>query len=92
MEEAIKLREREKQENKRAREAVLAQIKQDQEDRKARFGTMDVKPKPLIISQPTQITSDQTRIQFKYVQKVSLAYQLNTRLIDNQFSLSFQTA
>lgn len=67
MEEAIKLREREKQENKKAREAVLAQIKQDQEDRKARFGNVEVKPKPLIISQPTQITSDQTRIQFKYV-------------------------
>lgn len=65
MEEAIRLREREKAENKRAREAVLAQIKQDQEDRKARFGNVEVKPKPLVISQPTQITSDQTRIQFK---------------------------
>ena len=71
MEEAIKQREREKQENKRAREAVLAQIKQDQEDRKARFGQIqDVKPKPLVISQPTQATSDETRIQLRYVCKL----------------------
>lgn len=67
MEEAIKLREREKEENKRAKEAVLALIKQDQEDRKARFGNVEVKPKPLIISQPTQATSDETRIQLRYV-------------------------
>ena len=66
MEDAIKQREREKAEEKVARDRVLAQIKQDQEDRKARFGQGEVKAvKPLVISTPTQLNSDQTRIQFR---------------------------
>jgi len=65
MAELVKQREREKLEEKRHREKVLNEIKQDQEDRKARqAGQFEVK-KPLIISQPTKIESDQTRIQFR---------------------------
>lgn len=65
MEELVKKREREKLEEKKHREQILAQIKQDQEDRKARqAGQFPVLPKPLIISQPT-INSDQTRLQFR---------------------------
>lgn len=69
MKDAIAQRERERLEDKRAREQVLLQIKQDQEDRKARFASTDAvaKPKPLVISTPKQINSDQTRIQFRLV-------------------------
>lgn len=65
MQELIKAREREKLEEKRHKDRVLLQIKQDQEDRKARASqTTQVKVKPLVISQPT-INSDETRIQFR---------------------------
>ncbi|KAK4337304.1 hypothetical protein RND71_043590 [Anisodus tanguticus] len=62
MENLIKERNREQLEAKKAREEVLRRIKQDQEERKSQFKDFDSSsPKKVVISTPTQITSDKTR-------------------------------